>query len=768
MKKIVWLLWISLPVLSFSQRTFTIRGYVGDSLAMKPLPYASVIIKSLHSDSIYYGAITDTNGYFELKKINLKNDFEVRVSFIGFKTFSKQYFVTKARSRIFIVAKLKPNKNRLNTVVVKDKAPRKEDIDKTTITVDSSLLANAITTVDMLKKIPEIRVNPITNTATIKGKENTFVMVNGVMTNKSINLRSINPKTIEKIEIINIPSGEFDNSIDGVINIVLKDNSSSINSYSENEYLPHKAFNSYNGIAFNHKKHSLGIDYYFENKHYNIYSETHRNLTNENDEYLQRRSITPENNKDINNEIDLHYDYHISKHSLFSIYSSNYFYKTDKLFSTASNHLMDDTSGYYVLSHYKSRTNVINSSNTTYYKQQLNKKGLKLIVNNNFTINKSAYYLDYEDSIIVPDSQMVYRSYNDASGYISDNFIPKISIPINKSRLETGIAVFYKSFNDNYSTNTEAKKVNYQMLKTNYFADFEGTVKKMQYRLSLKYETYNYHVYGQQYTDYSIQPSIYLFKKINKNNSLRFSYSDHSSFPSIWKVCAQDQMDDSLNYYTGNRKIKPMYVHKVSLSYKFRKKEDLLNFSLNTKYYKDMIVSYYTVDANNVLTVKPINIDGKLKHYINISGSKTFFERLSFDYDVNLYRENFVNKNDNRVNYSWEGSFMLYFAAPYGFILGGMYDYTGKTLTYLGSLTQSPSASVFVGMRLFDDMARITLSYNFYNSQEIDVADQPAFHQIANNNIITQGWFFRFNFYFYKGKEVKLENYEKHIDLDTK
>ena len=766
MKKFIVTLIIIIPQFLFAQREITIKGYVGNSLSDKPLPYASVIVKAPGSDTIYYGAITDELGSFELKKISLKNDFTVQISFVGLKTLKKHYLIKNAKSRIFIVAKLKPAENRLSEVVVKG-SNRIEDIDKTTIVMDSALIKNTVTTIDVLNKIPEIMINPITSTANIKGKENTFVMVNGVMTNKNINLRSINPKNIKKIEIINIPSGEFDNSIDGIINIVLIDNSTGINIYSENEYLPHRAFNSYNGFMLNHKKSSFGIDYSFENKHYDFSFDKHRSLQDADNEYLYNSEC--EKNKDINNEIEIHYDYHFSKNTVLSVYSSNYLYTTDKIFNTLSKNNVNNLTSYYLSSSYQSKVNFVNSSTTLFYKKKLNDNGLLFTVNNNFTINNGDYQINFTDSTMVPVDTVTKRFYEDNSGYLSDHFIAKINIPIKKVNLETGVAGYYKKFDNNHISDLQTEKINYNIFKTNLFFDFKGKIKKLKYQIGLKYETYQYHIHQHTYNDFSLQPSLYFFREINKNNSLRFSYNMRSSFPSVWQVSSLSVMKDSLNFSKGNNNLNPMYLHKASLAYKFRKKEDLFSLSINAKYYDNMIVTYYEVSNDNVLVSTPLNVDGKLKTYININGSKTLFEYFFIDYDLDFYRETFPRKNDDRVNYSINGSGMLFIAAPYGFILGGMYDYYGKTLTYQGTTTQSQQINIFAGLRLFDDMAKVTVSYNFLDSKQETLLEQPQFVQNATDITFVKGFFFKIDFYFYKkDKEVKLEKFDKNIDLDMK
>lgn len=88
--------------------------------------------------------------------------------------------------------------------------------------MDSTILSKSIGTPDILSSFPEITVNPITLETKIKGKENSLILINGINTGRSIDIRSINPKDIERIEVITSPPSSVDIDYDGVINIILK------------------------------------------------------------------------------------------------------------------------------------------------------------------------------------------------------------------------------------------------------------------------------------------------------------------------------------------------------------------------------------------------------------------------------------------------------------------------------------------------------------------------------------------------------------------
>lgn len=767
MKKLVVVsVLMMMPFWVFSQRVINVRGVVGDTAARKPLPYASVVFKSLASDSVYGGAITNENGEYRCQLGPVSTDFELQINYVGYQPYVQTYKWETVKNRLFIVAMMKPLAEQLQEVEVAA-THRTEDIAKISVPIDAEMLDNAVNSLDVMRKIPELQVNPLTQTAAIKGKDNTFVMLNGVMTSKSVNLRSIDPHLIEKVELINIPSGEFDNSIDGVINIVLVDNSMSMNLYTEDGWRVGKSFNSYNGIKFVRNKHSFGIDYAFETKPYEMDFGYDRQLTAQNNTYAyDAKSIK---NKDKNNEIELRYDYHISDATVFSLYSDTYFYRANKYFATSTKNSVSDVIKYRLQSAYRSTPKVNNSSTVAFFKTQLNEEGLTLSFNNNFTYNKGDYSLHYADTTLAPMPSIGTRYYTDDSRYWSNNFVAKLSVPINKHSLDIGAVAYYKDYANKHSANAALSQIDYDMMKGAGFVNFSGKLKAWQYQLGLKYEAYQYHIYKRAYHDFSIQPSLHLFKKINEQRSWQISYTQKSHFPSLWQVALQSQMRDSLSVSVGNEKLKPMYVHHFSLGHKMRKGNNMLNVSLNAKYYKDMIASYYTVDEYNMMQSMPVNIDGKLSTYLGMQGSYELLEWLSLDADVRLYHEQFVQKHDDRTNFGAKGELMLYAFLPYDLVCGGMYSFQGKTLLPQGELKEDPSAFAFVGLRLFGDQGRLSLIYDFYNPHSQQLIVQDDFKQDYWSTVHMNGVWLRFNFYFFKkGERLRMQDFDKHRDLDIK
>ncbi len=87
---------ILIPFSSFSQ---TLSGYVFDKDSKKPLQYANVYIPELKT-----GVATNKSGYFSIdfKNVVLPEKFTLRISYVGYKTFSEQISASELDKPIYV------------------------------------------------------------------------------------------------------------------------------------------------------------------------------------------------------------------------------------------------------------------------------------------------------------------------------------------------------------------------------------------------------------------------------------------------------------------------------------------------------------------------------------------------------------------------------------------------------------------------------------------------------------------------------------------
>ncbi len=206
-----------------------IRGTVVDSSASTPIEYATITLQLPGSAKAITGTTTDSLGNFTLKGVK-EGAYKVTVESIGYK------------SRVFndlVIAKKRPD-IQLHTIsllttstslqgVVVTARPKLIDnhIDKMVFNAEADLTSQSGVATDILKKIPQVSVDPDGNVE-LAGTGGIRFLINGKPSsafgsNVADVLQSIPASQIKSVEVITNPGARYDaQGMGGIINIILK------------------------------------------------------------------------------------------------------------------------------------------------------------------------------------------------------------------------------------------------------------------------------------------------------------------------------------------------------------------------------------------------------------------------------------------------------------------------------------------------------------------------------------------------------------------
>ena len=293
---------------------YHINGKVNDSLKKIPVEYANITLYD--EDSIFQvGTITDKDGEFSIS-LTKGGKYKLVVSFIGYKTRILNINIKENRNNIGII-RIEPTAILIEGIEIYGKQAYVKMVDKEIFRPDSSLLKTSINALDVMSKIPGLKVNRLNNSVSILGQENVLVLLNGIYREGDINLSSIKPDDIEQIEIIKNPSSKYDSEYSSVINIILKKEIK--NGFSANVDL--------NYFGTKHNESSLNLEYGKEKLrlfcNYELYLRNHpQTITTHLENNTEIDTITINTFKDIKNPFELgHFfqygiDYHISEKNI--------------------------------------------------------------------------------------------------------------------------------------------------------------------------------------------------------------------------------------------------------------------------------------------------------------------------------------------------------------------------------------------------------------------------------------------------------------------
>ncbi len=193
-----------------------------------PVGFANISIVNKIDSTKISNAITDSIGITKINlaaKTNLaaKNAYTIKVSAIGYKKYSKDYFINDQSS---IAIKLTEDPTQLNEVVVKStKALIRQEDDKSVVDPEP-LAASSTNAYETVEKVPGVFIDQDGNIY-LNGLSPAGVQINGRDLRMSaadiaILLKSLPPNAIQKIELIRTPSAKYDASGGGgLVNIVL-------------------------------------------------------------------------------------------------------------------------------------------------------------------------------------------------------------------------------------------------------------------------------------------------------------------------------------------------------------------------------------------------------------------------------------------------------------------------------------------------------------------------------------------------------------------
>jgi hypothetical protein len=202
-----------------------IEGSVSDAETYKAVPYANVeLLKSPDSTQV---KLTSTNeeGKYQFEDVAY-GKYLIRISCLGYRKQNIQEFeVTPEKPVVkFGTTNLITESKSVNEVtVVGYKLTGKMEDDKTIYTVNSKSAEIAQSALELLRQLPDVTVGYMTDDVKLAGSSNILFQVDGKKVDANY-LMQLNPKLIDKIEVLTNPGVKYDSDVDAVINIVLKKN----------------------------------------------------------------------------------------------------------------------------------------------------------------------------------------------------------------------------------------------------------------------------------------------------------------------------------------------------------------------------------------------------------------------------------------------------------------------------------------------------------------------------------------------------------------
>ncbi len=727
------LLTINLSAIDSNDPKGEIAGIILDESTREPIPFATIAVMNTMDSSLVSGVITNNDGEFLISHLPY-GKYNIKVSYMGYEPVVVNNLDLSENSKQIKVEPMQM-KARIENVhevtVTQERLKGEEKIDRTVFTINEDIRKASSTGIDVLKHIPSVTVDFQENVS-LEGQSDIQFYVDGVLRNKDY-IAQLDPKIIDKIELITNPGVKYDSDISAVINIVLtKTKRSGIAGLVQIPVTnPEKAiFNPKANLEYGNQNFRI---YVGDRLHYerfkgkeNLYTELDESYANpytslkESDGYKSWQS----------NYLNYGIDWFINEKSSLNLlgewerqrgYSNDYF-STNSMFQNS-----------ILTNYYETSQNSKNTRDTYFYsaffKQQLAQKESEITAELRYYKQQGNISNDYTDMYFNPEgitvpTDTIYR--NDITNNLRNTieFKSDYTFMIKNLKNETGIK-FSELWMNNYLTDayiTESPReytenFNYLESRRAAYYNLTGKIKNINWQAGLRGEYTSVTIEDTINVNYgSLLPQVNLSRSWEKGNALKLSYRRKLIRPYIQDLNPFVTWMDSLHLRHGNPNLNPALEDRLELTYSKNFNNNYIAPKLYFRHTKNSIQDVSIINDEGVTEITRENIGKEIEYGLSVNGAFQIFKIWRLNANVSLFnREISSSQNLSLADYNQKVSFRANGSSivqlPKDFSVFTFVQYTSPNIHYQREFSRD--FLIIFGMeKQFSKKAKIGLMYN--------------------------------------------------------
>ncbi|WP_025763613.1 outer membrane beta-barrel family protein [Dyadobacter tibetensis] len=695
-----------------------------------PFPFVNMLLLHGSDSTLIKGVITDEKGQYRFESIK-NGEYIAQASMVGYqKEFTNKFKVESASVKLPDI-NMHPESQALGEVTVVAKKPFiEQQIDRTVLNVENSIVSAGATALEVLERAPGVTVDQQNEQLKLRGKGGVIVQIDGKQTFLSQQelialLRNTPSDNIEKIELITNPSSKYDaagNS--GIINIKMKRNKNFGTNGNISLGLTHSRFPRTNvTAALNHRVGkissfiSLGT---FYNKGFNN-NDIYRKIPYEDKVTIfdQRTERVMESKY---HNIRAGFDYYATEKTTIGVLVSGFLNDWGTVSGQTNTKILNqdlqlDRTFNTQIDNAGKLNNVTANLNL---KHQFDSNGKELTMDADYVKYGGKKYSNLNTRYFSVGGEQIGASEEVRNNMPSDIQIGTFKLdytqPLGKGKFETGLKTSYvTSDNDmifeikNDTWEIDPSRSNQFIYTENInaaYLNYSGSLtKRIKYQLGLRGE--HTHSLGNSVTLNSktdrnylnIFPSVFISNQLDTNNVINLSYSRRIDRPNYQSLNPFEFYLDPYTFSKGNPNLRPQYTNSFQLIHVFK---NAVNTTLAYSRIKDVISNELpqqiasenktfvtsqnldTQDNFSVTVSMPIPVKKWWNIQTNLTGTYDHYdsyylqEKLEIkQYSWNIYANNqFTLPNDWSFELSgWYNSksfYGLYRAMPMGMINAGV------------------------------------------------------------------------------------------------
>lgn len=721
MKKILLIIFYILfsgLLMAQSEKKVSFSGMVRDSISNEPLEYAAIRMFDASENKFCYGAITDKRGFFVIEQIKL-NDYIMIVSYLGYesKTIFVDLSLNKSINRFEIL--LSPDSAQLSGVeITSQRIGSTMKVDRDIFIPDSLSIKSSATGLELLDKVPGVKVSKSDQTINFMGQENVLVLIDGVGSGR--NLNTINPNDVERIETMKNPTAAYDADISGIINVILKEEKKQ--GFQAFLLLDYFTKNRYNFST-------VQLDYNFDKfRVFGMYRIRLSNSSRTDSSYYR------------NIENDRLYEYIRTNPEAISLYSLTHAFQYGADYRINSRNLLNFTGqfefgkrendirqqGLYCLDNklieksniQNDNDNELKSQNyNIYYRHDFGRDEQYLTVTGNFYKNRrdvssdfEAYTYDAHDSLISQNTYQKPEINKITSGYAKIHY----NQPINEYfTIDCGLQFYARFISEKqYNNAMLVDFFDYKDYKTTPYLSATYQNEKWSFQAGLRAENMMLNLFDSVKTSqWNFMPVASILYNMGKAGRLKLTYRRAFNYPSYRMLSPFIYYSgDSITATTGNPYLKPSKKSTVALEYSYRFSKNLISISSYSQFINDGFDRVQQFSEDNGFLKKWGNVAKFQIYGFYFYGEVLFFKRIKPSLDLDVYYTHFQERAYSGWSYALD--FSLDVELPIDFYISVSLNFKGKSFYNNGYSSQTPSIDeISVSKKFLKGAANIQLSF---------------------------------------------------------
>jgi len=772
MKRFLFLLLLGLISIEISAKNIRLSGKVVDDETGESLPFSTLKIVN-NTDSLIFAALIDSDdASFRFDKVNIESgEYRIIITY-GFNHKKIISIDGEKIPRHLDLGVIRLKGEALNIKETKIIASGKVErlVGKEVYSIDSTLLTGVVQTADLLNKIPLIRTDPYGQTASILGKANTLITVNGINLGYSTDLRRVNYRDIEKIEVITMPSGDINQNYNAVINIVTKKEirTGVETGFQEMLRIPSWDSDFYTGFGYGSEK--MKVEFIYFNYYRNSKSIVNKQRIDNESGQTYNMDGRSEKGKELDHTFNVNLDWHITKNDYFNITTKTELSGADKIniYNQFYTNAEGDTTSLLSPFSQQFKHNYFIGNYTLHYKHTMKDKETDYI-----SVTSNIGYTDNEDgtkSVYEIDGREVVST--ETGNRFSANIILNYNNIISDVVTFTaGLQGYYRNLNSKIN-NEQNTLNNYTNYLYNGYADINVDFGKWGFKIGLKGEG-NSNLFHNMNSNsqFSFQPYAGTVFRFDGKNSISFDYKRNTYYPTAWLLVPYTIVYDDKTSWKGNPDLKPYIMNSFDVRYSYKGK--MVKFVTGPTYYhgKNVFSTGYFHDSELNQTQMPVNCGNLDRFGYLLTGTFSPWEWLDINPGIVLYYDIYNTFEQRRENFAYDLSCDISLYLPFDMMLYTSASYTSTMYTITGYREPVYNIST-VNLKKYFRKIGMSLTLSYWQP----LTSPSISHYLSNiyENINysyrtnSAGVMVRLDYYFMSKKRLERSNVKTYYDTSTR